>query len=223
MKTGMNPPERVRLSGLYAITPDWADTARLLATTTAILEGGCRLVQYRNKGASAALKAQQARALRALTRRFGARLLVNDDLALALEVGADGVHLGREDGDLAAARAALGRDRLLGASCYQSLAAARAAAAAGADYVAFGSFFASPTKPQAARADPALLVAARRELDVPLAAIGGITTDNAAALVEAGADLLAVISALYDAPDPSLAAQAFGRLFTGKETHELSQ
>ncbi len=204
---------RPELSGLYAITPDWCDTERLVEATRAILSGGCRLVQYRHKAASADLRLAQAHALRDLTRARGARLIVNDDVELALQVDADGVHLGMEDGDLVEARGRLGQDRLLGASCYQSLAAARAAVAAGADYVAFGSFFASPTKPRAGRSDPSLLAAARRELAVPVAAIGGITLDNAALLIEAGADLLAVISALYDAADPQRAAEGFERMF----------
>lgn len=212
------------LSGLYAITPDWGDTARLLVTTRAILDGGCRLVQYRNKTAAPGLKLEQARALRALTDRYAARLIVNDNLALGLEIGADGVHLGLDDGDLAAARAALGPAALLGASCYQSLPLARAAVAAGADYVAFGSVFPSPTKPQAARATPTLLAEAVRELPVPVAAIGGISIDNARSLIETGISLLAVITALYYAPDPQLAAAQFTVLFaTGKEKHDLAQ
>ncbi|MCU0840281.1 MAG: thiamine phosphate synthase [Thiobacillaceae bacterium] len=208
----MNQAEAGRLAGLYAVTPDWPDTARLLAVTEAILAGGCRLLQYRHKTATDGLRLEQALALRALTRRHGTRLIVNDDVELALRVAAEGAHLGGEDGDLAAARQRLGPERLLGASCYQSLATARQARAAGADYVAFGSFFPSPTKPRAGRAELALLAEARRTIDAPLAAIGGINLDNAAPLVSAGADLLAVISALYDAPDPRAAAEGFNRM-----------
>lgn len=212
------------LSGLYAITPDWGDTARLLATTRAILDGGCRLVQYRNKTAAPGLKLEQARALRALTERYAARLIVNDDLALGLEIGADGVHLGLDDGDLAAARAALGPTALLGASCYQSLPLARAAVSAGADYVAFGSVFPSPTKPQAGRASLELLAEAARELPVPVVAIGGITLENVSALIETGVSLVAVITALYEASDPRQAATQFiARFATGKEQHDLAQ
>ncbi len=201
------------LRGLYAVTPDWDDSRRLLAATEAALAGGCRLVQYRNKGASDGHRLEQAGALRALTRRYGARLIVNDHVELAAQVEADGVHLGGGDGAIAAARRRLGADRIIGASCYDSLERARAAAAAGADYLAFGSFFPSRVKPGARRADLALLRAARREFALPIAAIGGITPDNGAALVEAGADLLAVISALYEAPDPGAAARRFGSLF----------
>jgi thiamine-phosphate pyrophosphorylase len=209
----MGTLEAASLWGLYAVTPDWTDTRRLVAATRAILEGGCRLVQYRNKAAAPALKLEQARALRELTAAHAARLIVNDDAALARAVGADGVHLGRDDGDIGAARAALGPAALLGASCYQSLERARAAVRAGADYVAFGSVFPSPTKPQADRAPPRLLAEAVRELPVPVAAIGGITLDNARAVIETGVRLLAVLSALYDAADPGATAQRFMALF----------
>jgi thiamine-phosphate pyrophosphorylase len=212
------------LRGLYAVTPDWADSARLLAVTRAILDGGCRLVQYRNKTANAALRVAQARALRALTRMYGARLIVNDDPDLALAVGADGVHLGAQDGDLASARALLGPAAVLGASCYQSLPQARTAVAAGANYVAFGAVFPSPTKPQAGRATPALLAEAVRSLPVPVAAIGGITLANVQDVIATGVRLVAVISALYDAPDPAWAAARFTASFAnGKEMHDLSQ
>jgi thiamine-phosphate pyrophosphorylase len=204
------------LNGLYAITPDWGDTPRLIAVTEALLKGGCRLLQYRNKTASPCHRDEQAVALRGLTRRHGARLIVNDDVDLALACEADGVHLGGDDGDLALARARLGPDRLLGASCYQSLDLARAAARAGVDYIAFGSFFPSPTKPQAGRADPALIAAAKATLHLPVAAIGGIDLDNAGSLVRAGADMLAVISAVYNADDPERASRAFQHFFEDK-------
>lgn len=205
-----------RLEGLYAITPDWNDSARLLRVTESILKGGCRLLQYRNKTGSPHLRAEQSVALRGLTRRHGARLIVNDDVDLALACEADGVHLGGDDGDLALARARLGPDRLLGASCYQSLDLARAAARAGVDYIAFGSFFPSPTKPQAVRADPALIAMAKATLRLPVVAIGGIDLDNAGSLVRAGADMLAAISAVYNADDPERASRAFQHFFEDK-------
>ncbi len=220
----MGAVEATGLVGLYAITPDWTDTARLVAVTRDILAGGCRLVQYRNKTAEDALRLEQAHALRALTRQCGARLIVNDDPRLALAVGADGVHLGADDADLASARALLGPTALLGASCYQSLPLARAAVAAGANYVAFGSVFPSPTKPQAGRATAPLLAEAVAALPVAVAAIGGITPDNARSVRAAGVHLLAVITALYDAPDPRRTASRFTALFaTGKEQHDLPQ
>jgi thiamine-phosphate pyrophosphorylase len=203
------------LEGLYAVTPDWPETARLLAATEAVLRGGCRLVQYRHKATSPCHRDEQAGALRRLTAGFGAALIINDDIDLALAVGADGVHLGQDDGDLAAARARLGDDRVLGASCYQSLEHARRAVDAGASYIAFGSFFPSPTKPQAAPAGLPLLSAARG-LGVPVAAIGGITRDNAAGLIGAGADMVAVITDLYAADDPERASREFCQLFQRK-------
>jgi thiamine-phosphate pyrophosphorylase len=197
--------------GLYLLTPDDADTGRLLARVEAVLPQAA-LLQYRHKAAGDALRRAQARALLAACRAHGVPLVVNDDWRLAAEVGADGAHLGEDDGALADARAALGADAILGASCYDSLARAQAAAAAGADYVAFGAFFASATKPGARRAAPALLRDAGA-LGLPRVAIGGITPDNAPALVAAGADYLAVISGVFDAPDPSAAARAYRRAF----------
>lgn len=202
------------LAGLYAITPDLANTALLLARVEQALAGGARLVQYRNKSAGPELKREQAPALLALCHRHGARLIVNDDLALTLALGADGVHLGREDGDLEAARAALGPGRLLGLSCYADLARAREARRIGADYIALGSVFASTTKPTAVRAPLTALREARAGSGLPVCAIGGITLDNAPRLIEAGADLLAVISDLFDAPDIRARAAAYSSLFT---------
>jgi thiamine-phosphate pyrophosphorylase len=208
--------EPAQVGGLYAITPDWNDTRRLLTVTQAILSAGCRVLQYRNKAASDTHRQEQAVALRGLTLEFHARLIINDDLDLALSSAADGVHLGETDGQLATARQQLDAaapGKILGASCYQSLPLALAAARAGADYLAFGSFFASTTKPQAKRADPALIKAAKLATGLPICAIGGITADNAGGLIAAGADPLAVISALYDAPDPHQAALKFIKLF----------
>ncbi len=191
----------MKLRGLYAITPQRPDLGRIRAA----LEGGVALLQYRSKERNAA----EARAVLQLARSFGVPVIVNDDLELALEIGADGAHLGRDDGDLQAARNKL-PGRILGASCYNDLDLARAAVRAGADYVAFGSVFASPTKPQAVRAPLSLFKA---DVGVPKAAIGGITLGNARAVIGAGADLLAVISDLFDAPDVRLRASEYGKLF----------
>jgi thiamine-phosphate pyrophosphorylase len=198
----------MRLRGLYAITPEHAERAMLRQQVTQALEGGIAMLQYRRKGAQ---DAGEARDLAALCRRSGVPFIVNDDLALALACGADGLHLGREDGDIAAARRQLA-GKVLGVSCYDSIDAARAAVAAGADYIAFGSVFASPTKPGAVRA-PLSLFAQARALGVPLVAIGGITLENAPQLLAAGADGLAVISDLFDAPDVRDRARAYGKLF----------
>jgi thiamine-phosphate pyrophosphorylase len=203
-----------RLRGLYLVTPDWNDTARLCAAVAAALTGRPALVQYRNKLADAAIRREQAIRLLALCRAAGVPLVVNDSLELALQVGADGVHIGAEDGEPAAVRAALGPDRLLGVSCYADLIRAKAARAVGADYVAFGALFPSSTKPDAAHAPLELLTRARMELDCPLAGIGGITLDNAATAVRAGADLLAVISDVFAAPDPAARSAAYRPLFS---------
>lgn len=199
--------------GLYAITPETADTDRLLARVEAALAGGVAAVQYRDKSGDVARRHEQASELVALCRRFKVPLIVNDDLRLADLTDADGVHLGRDDGSLREARIILGKGKFIGASCYQSLDLALAAQAAGADYVAFGSFFASPTKPAAGRADLDLLRAAAPRIHVPLVAIGGITRANAPALLDAGADSLAVLSALFDAPDIRTAAHDLNQLF----------
>jgi thiamine-phosphate pyrophosphorylase len=205
-----------RLTGLYAVTPDVADTADLVARVEAAIEGGAAAIQYRNKQADAALRHAQAAALARVARARGALLIVNDDAALALEVGAAGVHLGAEDGDIADARRLLGPARLLGVSCYDQMDLAMQADAAGADYVAFGSFFASPTKPAARRADLPLIRQAKQTLRVPVAVIGGVRADNAAVLVDAGADWLCVISALFDAADANAvrdSARRFAALY----------
>jgi thiamine-phosphate pyrophosphorylase len=208
----------MRIRGLYGVTPDEADTPLLVARVRAALEGGMRLLQYRNKIADAALRRAQAVALCALCHEYGCALIINDHVDLALEVDADGVHLGGEDGSLVAARAKIGPHKLLGASCYRNLENGAAAIAAGADHIAFGSFFQSSVKPCAARSPFSLLADARRRFDVPIVAIGGITPDNAPQLIAAGAHSVAVITALFGAADLSTAARRFNALFeTGNE------
>jgi thiamine-phosphate pyrophosphorylase len=192
--------------GLYLITPDEPDTARLEARVAQVI-GHAAMLQYRNKRAGDALRREQASRLLALCRAHGVPLVVNDDWRLAAGIGADGAHLGADDGDLAEARRAL-PGRILGASCYDSLDRARAAHEAGADYLAFGALFPSPTKPGARRATPRLLREATG-FGRKLVAIGGITPDNARAVAAAGADFVAVISAVFDAPDPAAAARSF--------------
>jgi thiamine-phosphate pyrophosphorylase len=194
----------MRLRGLYAVTPGGKDVERKVRLA---LEGGVALLQYRGK----ARNRPQAAAIVRLAQQFGVPVIINDDADQAIELGADGAHLGRDDGELTLARELLG-ERILGASCYNDLGLARTAVAAGADYVAFGSVFASPTKPNAVRA-PLALFREAKALGVPLAAIGGITLDNAPQLIAAGADLLAVISDLFDAPDIRARARAYGELF----------
>ena len=197
------------MRGLYAITPDFAELEPLLRKVEQALKAGVALLQYRNKIISKDKRLLQAKELAPLARGYGVPLIINDDVEIAAAVGANGVHLGREDGDLAAARAKL-PGRILGASCYDDLEKARAAVRAGANYVAFGSVFPSPTKPQAVKAPLSLFAA---NLGVPLCAIGGITLANAPALIAAGADLLAVITDLFDAPDIAARAAQYRKLF----------
>jgi thiamine-phosphate pyrophosphorylase len=204
---------RRAIRGLYAVTPDTDDTAALVRRVTAAIAGGAALVQYRNKIAGPELRLEQASALTSLCRGRGALLIVNDALDVARAVDADGVHLGRDDGPVAPAREALGPGKIVGISCYRSLETAQAALAAGADYVAFGSFFPSSVKPGAVRAPLELLTQARQTMTAPIVAIGGITAENGGALVRAGADALAVISAVFAAPDVEAAARAFAPLF----------
>lgn len=196
------------LRGLYAITPETLERDDLRRRVGAALDGGIAVLQYRRKARASLAEASE---LARMCRDHGTPFIVNDDVGLALACGADGVHLGRDDGALAKARTTL-HGLLLGASCYDDLAAARAAIAAGADYVAFGSVFASPTKPWAVRA-PLALFGEAQPLGVPLAAIGGITLENAPAVVQAGASLLAVISDLFEADDIAGRARAYGKLF----------
>ena len=197
--------------GLYLITPDEPDGERLLARVAPLLaETAC--LQYRNKTADPDVRLQQARALRALCSQGDVPLIINDDVELAVSVAADGVHLGERDAAVVDARMRLGADAIIGVSCYDDLARAQRAAAVGASYIAFGAFFASPTKPDARRATPELLRQAG-VLGLPRVAIGGITPENAAIVVAAGADLIAVISGVFDAPDPVAAARACRALF----------
>jgi thiamine-phosphate pyrophosphorylase len=212
----MPEPDRRVLRGLYAITPEGLAPQVLLARAEAALRGGAAFVQYRDKGADAQQRTETARALLGLCHRSGARLIINDDLVLALAINADGVHLGGDDGDLAAARKALPSGKLLGASCYADFERARAAVAAGVDYVAFGAAYSSPTKPLAQRAPLSLFTRAHAELPVPVCAIGGITAGNAEPLLAAGVDLLAVITDLFEAPDVACRALAYKQLFDRK-------
>ena len=201
-----------KIKGLYAVTPDLADTALLIAKVGRVLAAGARLLQYRNKTADQNLRRAQAQALRDLCRRHGATFIINDDVALAREIDADGVHVGVADAEIPEARARLGGDKIIGASCYNDMQRARVAAAQGADYVAFGSFYPSPVKPDAVRAPLELLTTAR-VLGLPVIAIGGITLTNAGDLIAAGADAVAVISGLFAAPDAAIATRKFCQLF----------
>lgn len=202
-----------RISGLYAITADTKDTALLVEHVGAALRGGASVVQYRNKSASAGLQAEQVIEVSRQVRAAGATFIVNDSIELAKQTGVDGVHLGRDDGTAKSARDRLGPDFLIGVSCYDQLDRALAAEQAGADYVAFGSMFASNTKPEAVRAPIALLSNARAVLRVPIVAIGGVTASNCTELIEAGADAVAVSGAVFGAADIEAAAAAIADCF----------
>jgi thiamine-phosphate pyrophosphorylase len=214
----------MRISGLYAITPEQPDTARLLSQVRSALSGGARVLQYRSKSEDVALLHEQASELLELCHSFEVPLIINDSLRLADLTGADGLHLGRDDGSLRQARIVLGAEKVIGVSCYNSLELAMRAEAEGAGYVAFGSFFPSVTKPGAVAAPLSLLNEAKAHLSIPVVAIGGIAIGNAASLIAAGADAIAVISGLFDAPDIQLAAQQYSQLFshapvTGQRLH----
>ena len=207
-----------RLRGLYVITlADVLNAEHLTQAVTQAIAGGATLVQYRDKNSDAVKRETESRALLEICHSHHVPLIINDDVALAHTVGADGVHLGRDDASVADARRTLGRNAIIGVSCYNLLARARMAEAAGADYVAFGRFFASRTKPHAVMADVELLRSARAELRIPIIAIGGITHANGARLIEAGADMLAAVEGVFGADDIRTAAQHYKNLFEQQE------
>jgi thiamine-phosphate pyrophosphorylase len=210
------------LRGLYAITPDTDDLALLVAKVEAAISGGAQAIQYRHKSATPELRRRQAAMLSRVCDGRGALLIINDDAQLAREVGAAGVHLGQDDGDVGRTRARIGDAMLIGVSCYNDMGRARRLVAEGADYVAFGSFFPSATKPDARRADPSLLRRARA-LGVPVVAIGGITSANARGLIDAGADVVAVITDVFahdSLADVTRAAAAIAACFDPAEPSE---
>ena len=202
------------IKGLYAITPDLADTVELLEKVEAALQGGISMLQYRNKAANHKQQTQQARALLLLCRQYKVPLIINDSVKICLLLDADGVHIGADDGNLADVRAKLGKDKILGASCYNRLDLAQSAQQIGANYVAFGACFASLTKPNAPVAALSLLTRAKTELNIPVVAIGGITLKNAGQVITAGTSAIAVINAIFDTNDVKLASQQFSKLFS---------
>ncbi len=191
------------MKGLYAIT----DTVNLssetmLARTEEILRAGARLLQYRNKQADENTRITEAEELHTLCRQYSVPLIINDDIALAIQTGADGIHLGKTDSTIADARERLGNKVMIGCSCYNDLDRAQQASKSGADYIAFGAFFSSPTKPDAAHATPDIIETAKQRFKLPVVAIGGITPENGQSLIAAGADMLAVISGIYASESP---------------------
>ncbi len=203
------------LKGLYVITDSQLlpDDGELLKGVAGAIAGGARIVQYRDKSSNTAKRLRQTGALLALCRQHDVLLLINDDVALAAEIGADGVHIGAEDASLAEVRAALGEQAIIGVSCYNQLTLAQQAVAGGASYIAFGRFFPSQTKPDAVQADLALLQQAKQQINIPVVAIGGITPENGGPLVAAGADMLAVIHGVFAQCDIQAAAENYNKLF----------
>lgn len=204
-----------KLTGLYAIT-DAAqnDQQQLITDVEQALLGGAHIIQYRDKTTQHDQRCDTAKQLRKLTRQHNALLIINDDVNLASNSHADGVHLGCDDVPISAARTQLGSDAIIGVSCYNDFSLAKQATNNGADYIAFGRFFPSHTKPDAIQANIETLQRAKRELDIPVAAIGGITTENAATLINAGADMLAIVNDVFSQADIKTAAQHYQKFFT---------
>ncbi|EJN00914.1 thiamine phosphate synthase [Herbaspirillum sp. YR522] len=197
----MNPAYAKHLRGLYIVTPDWDDTQQLIDATELALGAGAALVQYRHKSASPARRLEQAAALLAACRRHGVPLVINDHVDLCLALEADGIHVGGTDASIAEVRRLVGPDRIVGASCYGTLALAHAAWNDGASYVAFGGFYPSRVKQYDFRTEPAIIAQSKREVPLPVVVIGGITLENAPPLVAQGADMVAVISSVYLVPE----------------------
>jgi thiamine-phosphate pyrophosphorylase len=214
---------KAAIHGLYAITPDENDTSRLTALVEACILGGTSVVQYRNKQAHSQLRIEQSQILVDLCRQHHIPLIINDDVELCLAIDADGVHIGADDGNLQETRERIGQNKILGASCYNSLSLALAAQSQGASYVAFGSCFASGTKPNAPKADLSLFSQSRDVLTIPRVAIGGITLSNASLVINTGADAIAVIGAIFSSADTRSTAKQFSLMFEQKNHHDLTQ
>lgn len=203
-----------RLSGLYALTdPSIFQQQNCTEVTQQLIEGGARIIQYRDKISTEKNRRQNATQIKKLCTAANIIFIINDDIELALATEADGVHLGKNDVAITKARKLMGKDKIIGISCYNSFNLAHNAEQAGADYIAFGSFYASATKPDALPAKPELLTQARQKLNIPICAIGGINSNNAKPLLTAGADMLAVITALYNTPDIRQSAKTISDLF----------
>lgn len=201
------------MKGLYLVTPDWDDTDKLVAASEQAIAGGAALLQYRHKTAGESLRCEQAAALLALCRRRNVPFIINDHVALCEQLDADGIHVGGTDAPTAEVRKRLGRDKIVGASCYGDLQLARGAAAAGASYVAFGGFYPSRVKKYAVTTPPDIISRAISELDVPVCVIGGMTPENSQPLVALGAHMVAAISSVYSGDDPRAAAEMFSKMY----------
>ena len=204
------------IKGLYAITPDSADLNTLIQKTKSAIEGGAFMVQYRSKIQDRDVKMQQCAAILRLCREHNVPCIVNDDVEMCRTLKADGVHLGEEDDNIAEVRHILGDDAIIGSSCYDQLDRAKSAQKEGASYVAFGAMFPTSTKPNAPRASLALLKEAKREIQIPIVAIGGITVNNAHDVIKTGIDAIAVINSLYEAKSIKETAETFVKMFHQK-------
>ena len=213
MMMNWNMHDSFIIKGLYAITPDTADLNTLVHKTQLVIEGGAFMVQYRSKIQDRAVKIQQCAAILRLCREYGVPCIVNDDVEMCRILEADGVHLGENDDNIAEVRHILGEDAIIGSSCYDQLDRAKQAQKEGATYVAFGAVFPTPTKPNAPRATLALLREAKREIHIPIVAIGGITVNNAHDVIEAGVDAIAVITSLFEAKTIKETAETFLKMF----------
>ncbi|NOQ89509.1 MAG: thiamine phosphate synthase [Gammaproteobacteria bacterium] len=208
-----NTPEK-RLKGLYAITDErLIDEQHFIQSVEYALQGGCRIIQYRDKSSKQNKRLQQAHALRSICNKHQAILIINDDVELASAVKADGVHLGKDDRAIQTAREQLGSDAIIGISCYNDLTLAIDAEKNSADYVAFGTMFSSPTKPDAANASPKIIIEAKQRINIPVCAIGGITKENIQQVTQSGADMAAVISDLFSSKDIKNTAITLSRHF----------
>lgn len=201
------------MQGLYLVTPNWDDTVKLLSVTERALSAGVGVLQYRHKDAGVDLRIEQATALQELCRRYRVPFIINDHIDLALQLDADGVHVGGTDTQVAQVRALLGPDKIIGSSCYGDLQLALHAQAAGASYVAFGGFYPSLVKKYAVTTQPSIIDDALAQVRLPNCVIGGMTPDNAAPLVARGAHMVAAITSVYQAEDPAAAVRAFNLLF----------
>jgi len=201
------------IKGLYAITPDSADLNTLIQKTKSAIEGGAFMVQYRSKIQDRDVKMQQCAAILRLCREYEIPCIVNDDVDMCRILEADGVHLGEKDDNIAEVRHILGEDAIIGSSCYDQLDRAKSAQKEGASYVAFGAMFPTSTKPNAPRATLALLKEAKREIQIPIVAIGGITVNNAHDVIKTGIDAIAVITSLYEAKSIKETAETFAKMF----------
>jgi thiamine-phosphate pyrophosphorylase len=213
MMMNWNMRDSFIIKGLYAITPDMADLNTLIHKTKLAIEGGVFMVQYRSKMHDREVKMQQCASILRLCREYGVPCIVNDDVDMCRTLNADGVHLGEKDDNIAEVRRILGDNAIIGSSCYDQLERAKQAQKEGASYVAFGAMFPTPTKPIAPRATLALLKEAKREIHIPIIAIGGITVNNAHDVIETGINAIAVITSLFEAQTIKETAETFSKMF----------